>query len=65
MDEDAGSVVVCYDVLSGRIASRSIHMRLRTFQEEAQGDLCIHNSSMYDIRFCAQLGKQLKYISEC
>ena len=42
VDEDADSVVVCYDVLSGRIASRSIHMRLITFQNEARGDLCIH-----------------------
>ena len=39
VDEDAGSVVVCYDVLSGRTASRSIHMRLITFQEKAQGSL--------------------------
>jgi hypothetical protein len=36
VDEDADSVVVCYDVLSGRTASRSIYMRLRTFQEEAR-----------------------------
>ena len=39
MNESAGSVVVCYDVLSGRTASRSISMQLRTFPKEAKGEL--------------------------
>ena len=35
MDEDSGPVVVCYYVLSGRTASRSISMQLRTVQGDA------------------------------
>ena len=38
VNESAGSVVVCYDVLSGRTASRSISMRLRTFPKEAESE---------------------------
>ena len=35
MDEESGPVIVCYDVLSGRTASRSINMQLRTVQGDA------------------------------
>ena len=35
VDEDSGPVVVCYDVLSGRTASRSISMQLVTVQGDA------------------------------
>ena len=37
VNENAGSVVVCYAVLSGRTASRSISMQFRTVQWEAKG----------------------------
>jgi hypothetical protein len=35
VDEDSGPVVVCYDVLSGRTATRSIYTELRTVQGDA------------------------------
>ena len=35
VDEDSDRVVVCYDVLSGRTASRSFNMQLRTVQGDA------------------------------
>ena len=37
VDEDSGPVVVCYDVLSGRTATRSIYTELRTVQGDATG----------------------------
>ena len=37
VSEDAGSVQVCYQVLSGRTATRSISMQLRTVQGDATG----------------------------
>ena len=37
VSEDAGSVEVCYQVLSGRTATRSINMQLRTVQGDATG----------------------------
>ena len=35
MNEDSDRVIVCYDVLSGRTASRSFYMQLRTVQGDA------------------------------
>ena len=35
VDENSDRVVVCYDVLSGRTASRSFNMQLRTVQGDA------------------------------
>ena len=35
--ESASSLLVCYNVLSGRTASRSISMQMRTVQGEAKG----------------------------
>ena len=46
VNESAGSVVVCYDVLSGRTATRSISMQLRTVQGEAEGNLHMAASCM-------------------
>ena len=37
VNENAGSVVVCYAVLSGRTATRSIDMQLRTVKGDAKG----------------------------
>ena len=37
VSEDDGSVQVCYQVLSGRTATRSISMQLRTVQGDAIG----------------------------
>ena len=37
VNEDTGSLVVCYDVLSGRTATRSISMQMRTVQGDAIG----------------------------
>lgn len=35
--ESAGSLTVCFEVLSGRTASRSISMQIRTVQGDAEG----------------------------
>ena len=37
VSEDAGSVAVCYAVLSGRTAGRSISVQMRTLQGDATG----------------------------
>ena len=37
VSEDAGSVQVCYQVMSGKTATRSISMQLRTVQGDAKG----------------------------
>ena len=37
VSESAGSLVICYEILSGRTASRSISIQFRTVQGEAQG----------------------------
>ena len=35
--ESAGSISICYKILSGRAATRSISMQFRTVQGEAEG----------------------------
>lgn len=35
--EDRGALTVCYDVLSGRTAGRSINLQFRTVEGEAKG----------------------------
>lgn len=37
VSESAGSLIVCFEVLSGRTASRSISMQIRTVQGDAEG----------------------------
>ena len=37
VSENAGSVVICYEILAGRAATRSISMQFRTVQGEAEG----------------------------
>ena len=37
VSESASSVVICYEILSGRAATRSIKMQLTTVPGEAQG----------------------------
>lgn len=39
VNEDAGSLTVCYEVLSGSTAERSINMQLRTVEGDAKGSL--------------------------
>lgn len=39
VNEDAGSLTVCYEVLSGSTAERSINMQLRTVEGDAKGIL--------------------------
>ena len=39
INEDAGALTVCYEVLSGRTADRSINMQLRTVEGDAKGIL--------------------------
>ena len=42
VNEDAGALTVCYEVLSGRTAERSIRMQLRTVEGDAKGIIAIH-----------------------
>ena len=44
VSESAGSVVICYEILSGRTASRRISMEFRTVQGEAEG---IQNKNIF------------------
>ena len=44
VSESAGSVVICYEILSGRTASRSISMQFRTVQGEAEGTCVVYTS---------------------
>ena len=41
VDESDSSLTVCFEVLSGRTATRSISMVLQTVQGEATG-MCVH-----------------------
>ena len=43
VNEDAGALIVCYEVLSGRTAERSIRMQLRTVEGDAKG-IIVHTS---------------------
>ena len=43
VNENTGSVIVCYDVLSGRTASRSINMQFRTVQGDAKGIFSVNS----------------------
>ena len=40
VSESAGSLTICYEILSGRTATRSVSMQFRTVQGEAEGILC-------------------------
>ena len=44
VSESASSLIICYEVLSGRTASRSISMQFRTVEGEAEGKVFINSS---------------------
>ena len=39
MEESSSSVTVCFEVLAGRTATRSISMQIRTLDGEAKGTI--------------------------